>query len=192
MLKRVAILISVIVACGSSGCSWLVTVPPLEPLPSSRLVLSGVEYTPQQSDSDCGPACLTTVMRDLGSPLTLEEVTAQLKQVDGGTIIPEMIWGARKNGFAVTLLDDADINRMRKTLHQGKPLVLFLHPMPGFTRWAGLQRGHYVVAVGYDDPAAQAILHSGDRAFTRMSYRQLQLQWGRAGFIALLVERPPD
>jgi ABC-type bacteriocin/lantibiotic exporter with double-glycine peptidase domain len=190
MKTRRSILIMLLAACVCPGCALFVSVPPLEPLPNTRVVLSGVEYTPQESGTDCGPACLTTVMRYHGSELTLADVTAQLKQIDSGTIVPEMIYGARKNGFRCTLLD-GNINDVRRLIHEGKPVVLFLHPMPGFVRVTGLRRGHYIVAVGYDDAQRLAIIHTGGDAFDTMSYRQLQLQWGRASFIALLIESPP-
>ncbi len=174
-------------ACCPS-CALFIAVPDLESLPQSRVVLEDVVYTPQEEHSDCGPACLTTVMRHLGSPITLAEVKQQLKQLDGGgTIIVEMIYGARKNGFRVRTYE-GDINDLRRNLLARRPLVLMLHPLPDITRRMG-RRGHYVVAVGFDDEKREVILHSGSKAFDTMSYRQLQLQWSRAKFLTLLIER---
>ena len=173
----------------SQGCSLFVSVPNLDPLPSKKVVLREITYTPQTEDWDCGPACLTSVMKSCGSPLTLEQVKGQLKQREGGgTILVEMIYGARKNGFRCTLLH-SDLNGLRRSLHDGKPLILFLHPMPAIVRYTGRRRGHYVVAVGYDDDEREIVLHSGPTAFDTMSYRQLQLQWGRADFVALKIEK---
>lgn len=171
-----------------SGCALLVAVPELEPLPQSSVVLEDVVYTPQEESSDCGPACLATVMRHLGSPLTLAEVGRQLKQLDGGgTIVVEMIYGARRNGFRVREYE-GDINDLRRNLLARRPLILMLHSLPDITRRMG-RRGHYVVVVGYDDKKRHVILHSGGKAFDTMSYRQLQLQWSRAKFLTLLIER---
>jgi len=172
----------------AQGCSLFVSVPPLDPLPQTKVVLTDVEYTPQAGDTDCGPACLTTVMRHYGSNLTLEQVTSQLKQTDGGgTIFVEMLYGARKNGFKCTMVE-GDINMLRRSILAGKPLILLLHPMPDIVRVIG-RRGHYVVAVGYDDERREAVIHSGTTSFDTISYRQLQLEWSRANFLGLLVEK---
>lgn len=183
------LLLLALLAASSQGCALFITVPPLEPLPKREVVLRNVRYTPQEESWDCGPACLAAVMRYHGSPLTLEQVKGQLKQrAGGGTIIIEMIFGARKNGFRCTMIDGS-LNVLRRTLHAGKPLILFLHPMPAIVRYTGRRRGHYVVAVGYNDDAREIIIHTGETAFDTMSYRQLQLQWGRADFLALLIEK---
>jgi hypothetical protein len=81
------------------------------------------------------------------------------------------------------------INDLRRSVLVGRPLILMLHPMPGIVRWTGMRRGHYVVAVGYDDRNRQAVMHSGSRSFRTISYRRLQLEWSRANFLTLLVEK---
>ncbi len=171
------------------GCALFVTVPPLDPLPQTKVTLRQVAYTPQEGQTDCGPACLTTLMRHCGSNLTLPDVKAQLKQTTGGgTLVVEMIYGARKNGFRVKMYEGG-INDLRRRILAGRPLILMLHPMPAIVSITGKRRAHYVVAVGYDDGEREVILHSGDTPFDTMSYRQLQLQWGRADFLTLLVEK---
>ena len=179
--------VALLAAALCPGCVWFVRVPPLEPLPVRRIVLSEVKYTPQETDWDCGPACLTTVMRHHGSALTLPDVERSLKRsANGGTIVPELMFFARKNGFAVSYFEGS-INDLRRRVLGGKPLILFLHPAPDIVRYIGRQ-GHYVVAVGFDDDEREVILHTGDRAFDTMSYRELQLEWSRTRFAAILVE----
>ena len=183
------ILSAVLVLALCPGCALFVDVPPLEPLPRRRVVLDTVEYTPQAAGWDCGPACLTAVMRYYGSPLTLDQVTGQLKQRSGGGIIvPEMLFGARENGFRCKMYE-GDINDLRRRMLDGKPLILMLYPTPRTHRHDTDPRGHYVVAVGYDDRRREAIIHTGDRSFARMSYRRLQQQWSRARFRTFLIER---
>lgn len=173
------------------GCALFVSVPPLTPLPKPRAVLRDVAYTPQETDWDCGPASLTTVMRYYGSRITLPEVKKQLKRAaDGGTIVVEMLYGARKNGFPIRMYEGG-INDLRGKVLDGKPLILMLRPMPDIPGLPGRRRAHYVVAVGYDDREREAIIHSDKTAFARMSYRQLQLQWRRTKFLTLLVGRRP-
>ena len=187
MGARLILLALLAVSC--PGCALFVTVPPLDPLARRKVRLENVRYTPQTESWDCGPACLASVMRYHGAPLTLEQVKAQLKQcAGGGTIIVEMIYGARKNGLRCSMLDGG-INALRRSIHAGKPLILFIHPTPAIVKYTGRRRGHYVVAVGYDDDKREVVIHSGETAFDTMSYRRLQLQWGRADFLALLIEK---
>jgi predicted double-glycine peptidase len=180
-----------VLALAAPGCTWLVRVPPLDPLPRRKAVLRDVAYTPQTEDWDCGPACLTTLMRHYGSDLTLERVKGQLKQkTGGGVIIVEMIFGARRNGFPIEMYEGG-LNDLRRKVAAGRPLILLLHPLHPAFEHTGRRRAHYVVAVGYDDDRRRAILHTGERAFVPVSYRRLQQQWRRTEFITLLVRRPP-
>ena len=172
-----------------AGCCSLVSVPPLDPLPRKRVVLREVRYTPQQDDWDCGPACLTTVMRYRGSGLTLKQVMGQLKRSrSGGTLFIEMIYGARKNGLRAKSYRNGGLNDLRRKVLARKPLILMLRATPDIDKRDPKRRSHYAVAVGYDDDKREVILHSGAKSFTAMSYRQLQLQWGRTRFLTLLVE----
>ena len=167
-----------------AGC---VRVPPLDPLPKRRVVLRDVAYTPQEADDDCGVACLTTVLRYRGAGLDRATVSAGLKRAASGGVLPlEMLFFARKNGYHVAL-DNASINALRRRLLQGAPAVLLVHPEPTWLRWLFGGTGHYVVAVGYDDDEREVVLHTGDDAFDTMSYRTLQLEWGRSNFLAVFV-----
>jgi ABC-type bacteriocin/lantibiotic exporter with double-glycine peptidase domain len=176
------------------GCTLFVSVPPLEPLPRFRFTLRRVACVPQESETDCGPAALATVLRYYGSRLTLDDLQAEMKErKGGGTTVVEMLFTARKHGFPIEM-KRGDINQLRRSVLVGEPLILLLQPLPAVYEITGQRRAHYVVAVGYDDPAREVVLHNGDRAFARLSYNRLQIQWGRAGFLALLVgpkEREP-
>ena len=63
-----------VLAASCPGCALFVSVPPLTPLPEPRAVLRDVAYVPQETDWDCGPASLTTVVRYYGSRIALPEV----------------------------------------------------------------------------------------------------------------------
>ena len=189
MNRRLVPALILLVAALGQGCRMFVTVPPLEPLPKSSVILRDVEYTPQESSRDCGPACVTTLLRYHGSALTLPEVTSQLKQIKGGGVVPqEIIFYARKNGFHVNM-PEGSINYLRRSIFAEKPLIIFLHPTPGIVKYTPWRRGHYAVAVGYDDGQRHIILHTGTESFDTLSYRGLQLEWGRANFFTLLIEK---
>ena len=61
---------------------------------------------------------------------------------------------------------------------------------PDFVRVLPSRRGHYVVAVGFDDDRRRAVIHTGSTAFDTMSYRELQLEWSRSDFLTLKLEKP--
>lgn len=191
MTRRTIYLIAVAAAAALlQGCTMFVRVPPLEPLPQPRALLYNVIYTPQETSADCGPACVATVLRYLGSPLTLDQVAASLKQIDrGGTVPQEIIFFCRKNGYTITYAQDKDINWLRRELLDGKPVIVFIHPMPDITKVTPWRRGHYAVAVGFDDEMREFVLHTGTTPFDTMPYRTLQLQWSRSHFAAFTIEK---
>ena len=171
----------------ASGCAVFTRVPPLEPLAQEKHTLYTIHYVAQQEGWDCGPACLATVLRHYGIDVSIEQLSREMKQVNGGTIPIEMIYTARKHGAKITMYESG-LNDLRKKIIAEQPLILFLHPMPAIVKYTGLRRGHWVVAVGFDDSKREVTIHSGDTAYDTISYRQLQLEWGRAGFLMLLIE----
>ncbi len=180
--------LAIAVALLAAGCAT-VDVPELEPVGRERVVLDDVEYFPQRGDDDCGVACVTTVLRHLGSDLAFEQVDEELKRVEGGGVIPvEIVFFARMHGYRVTLLDSG-LNDLRQRLTAGRPLILLLHYAPGATRRLTGQPGHYVVAVGFDDDAREVIVHSDTNSFQRKSYRSLQRRWSESDFLAIQIER---
>jgi ABC-type bacteriocin/lantibiotic exporter with double-glycine peptidase domain len=169
------------------GCTWFVSVPELTPLPKTTVVLRDVAYVGQEAQFDCGPACLATVLRHYGSTATLDQLSSEMKQTDdGGVIMVEMVFQARKRRYDVEVYEGG-LNDLRRKVLVGRPLILLLHPMPDMVRHVTSRRGHYVVAVGFDDRRRDVIVHSGREAFTRMSYRRLLAQWRRANCLTLLV-----
>ena len=174
-------------ATGLSGCAMFTSVPPLEPLAKKQHTLYGVHYFPQKANWDCGPACLATVLRYYGTDITIEQLSAEMKQVNGGTIPIEMIFTARKHGAKITMLE-GNLNALRARIMGGDAPILFLHPMPRIVEYTGRRRGHWVVAVGFDDDKRQLVIHSGDTPYDTMSYRSVQLQWSRASFLMLSAQ----
>jgi len=174
------------IAC-TSGCAIFTRVPPLEPLEQKQHTIYSVQYSPQKESWDCGPACLATVMTYYGTDVTLEQLSAEMKQVNGGTIPIEMIYTARKHGAKVTMLE-GNLSDLRARIMRGEAPILFLHPMPRIVEYTGRRRGHWVVAVGFDDVEREFTIHSGGTPYDTMSYRTLQLQWGRARFLMLSLE----
>jgi len=187
MRSRPLALLLVALCC--QGCTLFVSVPPLEPLPEDHVLLTQLQYVPQSEDWDCGPACLATMMRHCGLDLSLSDLKGELKRTDDGGVIPlELICAARRRGLQVRSYS-GDVNDLRRNLLEGRPLVLMLHPLPGIVRMVTTRRGHYVVAVGYDDREREAYVHTGEAAFEPISYRRLQLEWSRTGFLTLRIER---
>ncbi len=179
---------AIAVALLAAGCAT-VDVPDLEPVGRERVMLDDVEYSPQRGDDDCAVACVTTVLRHLGSDLAFEEIDEGLKRVEGGGVIPvEILFFARMHGYRVTLLDSG-LNDLRQRLTAGRPLILLLHYMPRANRRLAGLPGHYVVAVGFDDATREVIVHSDTSSFQRKSYRSLQRRWSESDFLAIQIDR---
>ncbi|MGM0564895.1 MAG: PA2778 family cysteine peptidase [Pseudomonadota bacterium] len=80
-----------------------------------------------------------------------------------------------------------DIDSLRSELAAGRPVLLLQNL--GFDWWP---QWHYALAVGYDDPAREVILHSGENANYRLSYATFERTWARAQHWAVLALPPGE
>lgn len=172
-----------------AGCAQFVSLPPLEPLPDMEKILWKVQYFPQEKWNDCSAACMTTMAVHCGIQTNVERMTHELKTTRLRGVIPiEMLYWARVMRLNAKLYEGG-LNDMRKNIQEGRPLILFLHPLPDLVRMTGLNFGHYVVAVGYDDIGGFAIVHTGGSQFENITYRQLIHQWRRSGYLTLSITK---
>jgi len=81
-----------------------------------------------------------------------------------------------------------DLDELLAELAAGHP-VLVLQDLG--LRVPGLSRPHFAVAVGYDLPAHELVLHSGTIARRAVTFANFERTWRRAGGFAVAV-LPPD
>ncbi len=148
-----------------------------------RSEIASVPFHPQDK-YQCGPAALAMALAWSGlevEPVDLTEkvYTASLR----GSLQPAMIAGARRLGRLAYPISGTE-NLIRE-IAAGHPVIVLQNL--GLS-WAPLW--HYAVAIGYDTPADEVILHTGLRARERTAMGIFQNTWERAGSWGLLVLNP--
>ena len=170
-----------------SGCAALQRgdwPPGLAGVPAQREIAS-VPFFPQ-TEYQCGPAALAMVLAWSGlavepADLTEKVYTASLK----GSLQPAMIAGARRSGRLAYVISGTE--SLIREIAAGHPVIVLQNlGLSWIPVW------HYAVAIGYDIPADEVILHSGSAARKRTSLGLFENTWARAEDWGLLVLNPGE
>ena len=146
--------------------------------------VANVPFHPQ-TENDCGPAALATVLGWSGVPAAPEEVAGQvLTPGREGSLGHDLVAATRRaDRLAVPV---HGLEPLLAELAAGHPvLVLQNLGLDWYPQW------HYAVAIGYDLEARTLILRSGEEAGHVMALATFARTWQRAGQWALVV-LPPD
>ena len=139
----------------------------------------------QQTENNCGPAALATVLGWSGVPAAPEEVAEQvLTPGRGGSLGHDLVAAARRaDRLAVPV---HGLEPLLAELAAGHPvLVLQNLGLDWYPQW------HYAVAIGYGLEAGTLTLRSGEEATQVMPLATFARTWERGGQWAVLV-LPPD
>jgi tetratricopeptide (TPR) repeat protein len=153
-------------------------------IPPQREIAS-VPFFPQE-EYQCGPAALAMVLAWSGlavepAELTEKVYTASLK----GSLQPAMIAGARRSGRLAYVISGTQ--SLMREIAAGHPVIVLQNlGLSWIPFW------HYAVAIGYDTPADEVILHSGLEARKRTALRVFENTWARAKNWGLLVLTPGE
>ena len=153
-------------------------------IPAQREIAS-VPFFPQD-EYQCGPAALAMVLAWSGlavepADLTEKVYTASLK----GSLQPAMIAGARRSGRLAYVISGTE--SLIREVAAGHPVIVLQNlGLSWIPVW------HYAVAVGYDTPGDEVMLHSGLNARQRLSMPVFQNTWARAEDWGLLVLNPDE
>ena len=177
-----------------SGCASLQGVTHIDAgerlsgaLPSA-VELKHVAFFPQTEDQ-CGPAALATVLQHAGVVRTLQQLKADvyLPQRQGSLPL-EMLGAARRAGVLPYVLQDG-ARTLWQEVAAGHPVVVLQN-----LRWDWLPLWHYAVVVGYDQVAGTVTLRSADQERLVMSMADFESSWAKAkhwAFVALPTHQLP-
>ena len=168
-----------------SACSHrpsLLNTPPYQAI--AKLELSDVPFFPQ-SEYQCGPAALATVMQYAGSPVSLETLTEQVYLPDRrGSLQYELLAAARRSGLIAYTLD-GELAAILDELRLGRPvLVLQNLGLDIYPIW------HYAVVIGFDAERNLLILRSGTEHRKTVSLRSFLKTWHKAKSWAFVALQP--
>jgi tetratricopeptide (TPR) repeat protein len=171
-----------------AGCAGLApqTATLRDTLPEAlreRVELTEVPFFPQ-SEYQCGPAALATILAASGAKVTPEELVPQVYLPERkGSLQIEMLAAARRHGMVSYQLAPRFSDVLRE-IAAGNPVVVLQN--------LGFSDGwHYAVAMGYDYDWAKLYLRSGETRRQVMPFMLHEFVWMRGGYWAM-VALPPD
>ena len=169
-----------------SGCA--VQRPTLRSLPVAgipqQVELTGTPFFPQ-SDYQCGPAALATVLAASGVATTPDALVPKV-YLPGrkGSLQLELVAAARQFDRVAYVLEP-DFAQLVAEVAAGRPvLVLQNLGVAAYPIW------HFAVVVGYDREAERLLLRSSKTERLTMSVRRFLGTWARAERWALVLLQP--
>lgn len=150
-----------------------------------QVELKSVPFIKQEANY-CGPASLAMVMNHAGLKVNIKEM-AEKSYTPGqtGTLQADMMGAVRRHGMlAVQVRGMAPL--LMELAAQRPVLVLQNLAFAAIPQW------HYAVAIGYDLPRAEVILHSGPKKAERMKLRNFEPTWQLASFWGMVVLKPGE
>ena len=148
-----------------------------------RVELTEVPFFPQ-TEYQCGPAALATVLAAAGEKVTPEDLVSQVYLPERkGSLQVEMLAAARRHGIVSYQLAPRFEDLLRE-IAAGNPVVVLQN--------LGFKDGwHYAVAMGYDYDWGKLYLRSGEDKRSVMAFALHEFTWMRSGYWAM-VALPPD
>ncbi len=175
---------------GLGGCASLVPQTmglrdawPAEVAP--RVELRETPFFPQQ-EYQCGPAALATLLVHSGVPVSPQELVKQV-YLPGreGSLQSEMLAAPRRHGRVSYLLAPRFDDLLREIAAGNPVLVLQDTGLGPLTNW------HYAVVVGFDYPAGELYLRSGETARLAVPFTVFEYTWKKSNYWAMVI-LPPD
>lgn len=151
-----------------------------------RTEIAEVPFFPQE-DYQCGPAALATSLVHVGVKVTPEDLVKQVYIPERqGSLQAEMLATPRQYGRVAYQLEPRFADLVREVA-AGHPVIILQDIGLGiFTKW------HYAVVVGYDYPAGELYLRSGEKKREAMPFTMLEYTWKKSNYWAMLALPPGE
>lgn len=165
-----------------SGCA----APGLRPALPDVPELTATPFFPQ-TEHDCGPAALATILGASGADATAAELIDAV-YVEGleGSLQAELLAATRRYG-RLPVPVPPDPRGLLEEVAAGRPVLVLqnlgLKPAP---RW------HYAVVVGFDADAGRVVLRSGDERRRLERTARFLRSWRLAGHWGFVAVRPGE
>jgi ABC-type bacteriocin/lantibiotic exporter with double-glycine peptidase domain len=137
--------------------------------------IEGVPFV-KQTEYDCGPAALASVLSFRGKAADLERITASVYLPRlRGTLPMDLERYAKDEGFK-TSSSSGTVAALKTAIAKNVPVICLLDLGFGFYR-----QPHFVTVIGFDDGNGLFIMHDGGTPNKTMLYEDFEKKWARAG-----------
>jgi hypothetical protein len=179
-------------ASGVGGCAAFIP-PQTEALLAERpadlpshVELSATPFFPQ-TELQCGPAALATVLVALGIEVTPAQLTETVfLPARQGSLQVEMLAAARRQG-ALAVRVPGELQAVLREVAAGHPVLVMQNLGLGFApAW------HYAVLMGYELDLGVAVLRSGTTRREILPLRTFEHTWARSGHWAFVAVKPGE
>lgn len=166
-------LTSLILALSGCGATSFEAIRP--GLDARGHYIEGVPFV-KQTEYDCGPAALASVLSFLGKAADLERITANVYLPRlRGTLPMDLERYAKDEGFT-TLSSAGTAAALKNAIGSNIPVICLLDLGFAFYR-----QPHFVTVIGFDDGNGLFIMHDGGTPNRTMTYEDFEKKWARAG-----------
>lgn len=154
--------------------------------PAKAVLLADVPFHPQ-TEYQCGPAALATVLGASGVPSTPGQLAQQV-WLPGrqGSLQLELVAATRRAG-RIPYQIDADPDALLAELQAGRPVLVLQNLLV-----RSVPRWHYAVLVGSEPARNRLLLNSGAERGLEMSAPKFLRTWDWAGRWGLVVLKPGE
>ena len=176
-----AALPALLLLAGCAGPSRLAQLPAEWP---ARVELTATPFHPQ-TEHQCGPAALATVLGAAGRTVDPEALAAEV-YLPGrqGSLQPELVAAVRARGLLPYETGPALADLLAE-VEAGRPALVLLQLGAGpWPAW------HFAVVIGYDRSRGQLLLRSGTEARQVMGAAAFESRWDRAGQWGIVLVEP--
>lgn len=146
--------------------------------------LGGVPFFPQ-TQFDCGPASLATIMQSAGASITVDQLVQEVYlPARQGSLQVEMLVAPRRHGLVGWQLPRR-YSGLLEEVANGRPVLV----LQNLGLWP-LDQWHYAVVVGFDYERGELYLRSGTTQRLALPFTIFEVTWRRSGYWAMVASRP--
>ncbi|HVL58914.1 MAG TPA: PA2778 family cysteine peptidase [Burkholderiaceae bacterium] len=178
----VLLCLALLAACAAPQASRLRTQDFAE-LPPRHLI-ADVPFV-GQTPYHCGPAALSMVAQHAEVPVDANAMQAKVfVPALKGALQAEMLAAPRRFGL-MSIEIEPSLRALLRHVAAGTPVIVLQNlSLPVQPLW------HYAVVIGYDLPANEIVLHSGNDPQMRLSIDAFEHTWARSKHWAMIAARP--